>query len=350
MNRTLVKFLSIFIFNKQRRKAFRKKHIRIPENTKRVAEMQETLRRLEYKQKQEAQRSISIQSQLKNLARELQEYENRLKNLDSVEAKSAKGLNRVFQLIALEVLKDIDRVCRKHGIRYWLDYGTLLGAIRHGGFIPWDDDLDISMPWDDYMRFQQLDASEFECAIPHFQTGLWGKVYHKDFFDPWPNSSSVFAIFVDIFPYHYLNESYTADEAKTYMLSIAKEKVSKINERKRIPGAYNASFFAAIHPEFAPKEEKLVSARPSNYLFMSLSWPWQTSTPRIPRTKDIFPLKEIKFEGYSFLGPAQPEIWLTCVYGAWWEEKIYPSHMNFNEKKIEEIEKLCQHGKRLGLI
>ena len=53
----------------------------------------------------------------------------------------------------IEVLSDIDALCQRHGIRWFADYGTLLGAVRHGGFIPWDDDLDICMLRDDYNRF-----------------------------------------------------------------------------------------------------------------------------------------------------------------------------------------------------
>ena len=53
----------------------------------------------------------------------------------------------------VEVLLDIDRVCKKHQITYFADFGTLLGAVRHQGFIPWDDDLDISMKREDYERF-----------------------------------------------------------------------------------------------------------------------------------------------------------------------------------------------------
>lgn len=60
---------------------------------------------------------------------------------------------REVQLASLEVLKKIDEICTQEGIRYWVMYGTLIGAIRHHGFIPWDDDLDIAMPRPDYERF-----------------------------------------------------------------------------------------------------------------------------------------------------------------------------------------------------
>ena len=52
---------------------------------------------------------------------------------------------RQHQLKMLDILIVIDGICKKHGIKYWISDGTLLGAVRHGGFIPWDDDLDIQM-------------------------------------------------------------------------------------------------------------------------------------------------------------------------------------------------------------
>ncbi len=60
----------------------------------------------------------------------------------------------------LEVLKEVDRICIKHNIPYQAEWGTLLGAVRHGGFIPWDDDLDISMARPDYERFLKIAPRE----------------------------------------------------------------------------------------------------------------------------------------------------------------------------------------------
>ncbi len=67
---------------------------------------------------------------------------------------------RKAQLRMLEMLIAIDKICRNHNIPYWLDWGTLLGAVRHGGFIPWDDDVDISMMKEDYDRFLTIAPKE----------------------------------------------------------------------------------------------------------------------------------------------------------------------------------------------
>ena len=58
-----------------------------------------------------------------------------------------------IQQVSLDILKDIHSFCQKENIKYSLAYGTLIGAIRHRGFIPWDDDVDIMMPRPDYERF-----------------------------------------------------------------------------------------------------------------------------------------------------------------------------------------------------
>ena len=63
---------------------------------------------------------------------------------------------RETQLASLDVLRKIDAVCKAEGLSYWLMFGSLIGAVRHRGFIPWDDDLDIAMSREDYERFLKV--------------------------------------------------------------------------------------------------------------------------------------------------------------------------------------------------
>lgn len=67
---------------------------------------------------------------------------------------------RACQLKQLSILEVIDGICQKHHIDYWLDGGSLLGAVRHGGFIPWDDDIDIGMTLEGLQKFIQVAPAE----------------------------------------------------------------------------------------------------------------------------------------------------------------------------------------------
>lgn len=87
---------------------------------------------------------------------------------------------RKLQLILLDMLIEIDRICKKHSIRYCIIAGTLLGAVRHKAFIPWDDDLDIAMTRNEYERFRNVCMSELDERNYFFQDNitdsyfLWG--------------------------------------------------------------------------------------------------------------------------------------------------------------------------------
>ena len=73
------------------------------------------------------------------------------------------------QLRMLDILLYVDKVCKEHNIRYWLSSGTLLGAVRHGGFIPWDDDLDIEMLREDYEKFLKVFPENKDFALQTIQ-------------------------------------------------------------------------------------------------------------------------------------------------------------------------------------
>lgn len=120
-----------------------------------------------------------------------------------------------IQNVMLQMMADIDRVCQKHGIHYILDGGSMLGAVRHKGFIPWDDDLDIAMLRDDYIRFTEVANQElqgkyqFQCAenTPEYPYSF-GKVFclgttFTEHFTAKLNISH--GVYIDVFPMDYVN-------------------------------------------------------------------------------------------------------------------------------------------------
>ncbi len=78
----------------------------------------------------------------------------------------------------LDVLHEIDRICKRHNIVYFADWGTLLGAVRHKGFIPWDDDLDIGMKREDYDRFMYYGPKELSGGMELINS-YTESVYHQ---------------------------------------------------------------------------------------------------------------------------------------------------------------------------
>ena len=78
-------------------------------------------------------------------------FMNEFVDITSLPPTKNKDLRIMQQCDAL-LLALFDKICKKHGLTYWLTYGTLLGAVRHKGFIPWDDDMDVAMPREDYYK------------------------------------------------------------------------------------------------------------------------------------------------------------------------------------------------------
>lgn len=118
------------------------------------------------------------------------------------------------QLVMLEMVTELDRICRKHDIPYFLYGGTLLGAIRHNGFIPWDDDLDVGLMRKDYLRLMKILPEELP---PHIvlQTNETDKNYFyffaklrdtRSFLDEgaYDRAFKYRGIFIDIFPFDKL--------------------------------------------------------------------------------------------------------------------------------------------------
>ncbi len=82
--------------------------------------------------------------------------------MDSRKAAKASGGYREYQLSNFELLEKIKNVFDENNIEYWIDFGTLLGAVRHEGFIPWDDDIDIACFSSDYLRIKKLLTENFK--------------------------------------------------------------------------------------------------------------------------------------------------------------------------------------------
>lgn len=84
----------------------------------------------------------------------------------------------------LNMMDDIDRVCKSSNLKYFMAYGSLIGAIRHHGIIPWDDDIDIQMPRDDYEKFISIYSKEgrYQITSPKSSDPLYyyAKVYNAD--------------------------------------------------------------------------------------------------------------------------------------------------------------------------
>lgn len=147
------------------------------------------------------------------------EIETKIKTSLENAVKEQEEKNRILrklQLTELEILRELDRVCRKHNLRYYIVGGTLIGAVRHKGFIPWDDDIDVSMPRKDFNKLCKIAKEEFsgdyflqtrktdkKCYFYYAKLRKSGTYFGEDKFEHTPIHKG---IFMDIFPLDHIPE------------------------------------------------------------------------------------------------------------------------------------------------
>jgi len=213
-----------------------------------------------------------------------------------------------FQKRMLEILIEFDKIAKRHGLRYWLDHGTLLGAVRHGGFIPWDDDLDISMPREDYEKFKTLrnelpgwiffQTKETDKKVPVHYIKLRDK--NSLYVDKWEKDRKIKyhqGIFIDVFPVNCIKKKY-AGIYKTLMNS------AKLFSNRFVRLDFFARGFIKILNAFhGPKGNFCVSG--GEYMHYVIHVPKEV----------VFPLGKIEFEGYFFPAPNNPDEYLKSIFG-----------------------------------
>lgn len=248
----------------------------------------------------------------------------------------AKGILRKVQLADLKMMKIFDGLCRENGLEYWLDFGNLLGAIRHKGFIPWDDDVDFGMLRSDYEKFIEL----FKDGIPGYEdlylefnnngkNRCFVKIKHK-----YLNNLAI-----DIFPYDLYFKKTTYDEK----IQITK-KIRKIIDRKiykllcpffiNNPEKMRQRFFKVRDTEILNNNIGDKKSEPS--IFYGIDYNHGYDNYFFDYDK-IFPLKKIMFENTEFPCPNDSEFVLKQTFGDYMSipNDCFPTHTSFNDTKLE---------------
>lgn len=247
----------------------------------------------------------------------------------SIARMNSKELRRM-QLIQVDILLELDRICRKHNIKYIIDSGTLLGAVRYGKFIPWDDDIDVAMLRSEYEKFCKVCKDELKGSTYFLQNGQtdpeyrwgYGKFVRLDTSYVRINQEHLkmkHCMFIDIFPMDGTPNSKGWEKLHEFVC-LCTRKLSW-----SIVGKYHAKHVLArcifkllsLLPKQLPNKMFLMLAHRCN----------EQNHSRVKRLsyddrckaydkRWYTQLKEISFEGHMFLAPQDTDGWLTACYGS----------------------------------
>lgn len=237
---------------------------------------------------------------------------------------------RKLQLIELDLLIEFDRICRKYKIRYTLTGGTLLGAVRHGGFIPWDDDADVSMLRSEYEKFKkfceiELDSKYYFQDMQKTEGYRWGygklrkkgTLFLREHQEHMPYNQGVF---IDIFPRDGVPDGFLMRKVHKFQCFCIRKslwsEVGKIAHKRRIMrewfGFLNWVTDSHIYRIYECLVEK--SNRKTTKLVRNLMFP-------VPNGKDGYPRcwyeesTELEFEGHRFMVNKSYAAWLKQEFG-----------------------------------
>lgn len=238
---------------------------------------------------------------------------------------------RKIQLIQLEMLEEVDRICKKCGIEYTIIAGTLLGAVRHGGYIPWDDDADIAMLRPEYERFRMAVRTELDATKFYFQDNRrtkgyrwgYGKLRRKNtlFLRKYQEHMAYKqGVFIDIFPLDGVPDNYLIRSIKNFecfcIRKILWSEVGRIAE----PGYMKRWWFRIL--------AKIPVQIVWNYYYQMVVWANRRRTKMVRILMFPTPNKEwgyyrfwyensadIKFEGKVFRGIKDYDGYLSFKYG-----------------------------------
>lgn len=242
---------------------------------------------------------------------------------------------RDAQMIMVDILKNVHDLCEKHGIKYFLDAGTLLGAVRHKGFIPWDDDVDIGMLREDYNKFLKIAEKELPdyLFLQNFETDKYYDIYpvpckvrHNNtmyFEEEFKGNYKMHnGIFIDVFPYDSLpkhNFVYKIQRALSYNILKSFKRIDRIPEKLSFKNRITFSFYQLVVKVFTT-ERRLKFFKyltnwndiNSEYMGYGLDTYW---SEYVYKKSDYFNLVKLEFEGEQFYAPRNYDAILTQLYG-----------------------------------